>query len=198
MKWTQIALVAAAALTLAAAPVRAEDDDGTLALEAGTVRAGGAVSLTTLVAFRSGSSDSTTGFVLGVSPSVGYFLADHLELRVALSLSVPFGDLFDGAVHSVGGSLGGRYHVPLGGKLSLYAGLDLGGSHSWADQLFLSFKQSRFTVGVPLGFLVALHKHVAVDAGVRVNVNMLFDGDGSGAGTELSLPIGWFGIEAFF
>lgn len=158
-----------------------------LLLESGTLELGGAMTFRSSVALITGQ----TGFEFSLSPRVGYFVVDRLELELALGLSVGFGDGYTSPLVWFTPSLGARYHFELGSRLSLYVGLEVGLSSSeWAG----SFSVHGVLFSVPVGLLVALNHRVALDLGVQPTLEV----DPDTGYLVFTASVGYLGVRAFF
>lgn len=134
--------------------------------------------------------DSTTGFKLGLSPQVGYFLMDNLELLGQVGLGMFFGDLYENAPKFMGFGVGAKYHIPMG-SMVLYAGLTVGMSFIIPEE---GDTMKNLNLEVPLGLLLPMNSHVAIDLGLKVAYSMGLDDQGS----FLTVPIGYLGVQAYF
>lgn len=178
--------VALGTALLTATPAFAQDLD----LDAGTMQIGGATSFI-IDTVMPDVGDSVTGMTLSVVPTFGYFIMDNLELNVDLSLGIFMGDLYDGFPTLLGFGVGGRYFIPMGGFVP-YAGLRIGMGFRVPSQ---GDTTKALAFAVPLGVLLPLNEQVAIDAGLRIVYNMSLEDGGM---ASLSIPIGYFGIQAFF
>jgi len=92
----------------------------------------------------------------------------------------------------VGFNVGARYFVDLQLPMLPYGGARLGMSFNIPDagdttkSLFLE---------LPIGALIPLNSHVAIDVGLRVVYAKSLEEGGS---ASLWIPIGYFGVQAFF
>jgi hypothetical protein len=140
--------------------------------------------------FMPEEGDSETGFKLGLSPQVGYFLMDNLELMGQVGLGMSFGDLYEKSDKLLSFGVGAKYHIPLGSMVA-YAGLMVGMGFIIPDE---GDTMKNFNLEVPLGILLPLNTHVAIDLGLKVFYTMGLDDQGS----FLAVPIGYLGVQAFF
>ena len=173
-------------LVLSVVPAASAAD---LNLKGGTMQLGGNVAfMVDMVMPEEG--DSVTGYQLNLSPSVGYFLMDNLELIGELGISMGFGDLYEKSAKGLSLGVGAKYFMPMG-SMSVYFGLTLGMGFFIPDE---GDTTKMLGIAVPIGILYALNEWVAIDLGLRIQYNMGLDKQGS----TLNLPIGYFGVQAFF
>lgn len=171
--WTTLLTTMA---TLTATDARAEK----IEMKRGTMELGGRA--TANIVLQDGVSD----IFLDLSPSFGYFVARDVELFAGISMFVDEGDV------GVGFFGGVDYLIPAH-SVRPY----IGGSVGYGNTLF-GIGNAAFVPGdvVTLsgraGLLLPLNKHVAVDLGARVNLNVA---DGT---TIVHIPLGYLGIRAFF
>jgi hypothetical protein len=78
------------------------------------------------------------------------------------------------------------------GALAPYFGAALGMTFTIPDQ---GDTQKAFNISAPIGMVYALNEHVGIDFGLRLNFNL--DLDDPKVNT-LIIPIGYFGLQAFF
>jgi hypothetical protein len=114
-----------------------------------------------------------------------------------------FGDLYTteigGEEYSastlVGFDVGAKYYIPMG-SIVPYAGLMVGMFFIIPDSDIPDAEtQKRFDLTVPLGILMPMNEHIAIDLGIMIAYKMgLEDGDGS----ILNVPIGYLGVQGFF
>jgi len=173
-----------------------------LQLTSGTMSLGG-ISTFSIDMNIPDEGDSETGFSLVLIPEVGYFVADNLEVIGRLNLGMFFGDLYEtevmgetyGSPTLVGFDVGAKYYIPMG-SIVPYAGLMVGMFFTIPDSDIPDAEtQKRFDLTVPLGILMPMNEHVAIDLGIMIAYKMgLEDGDGS----ILNVPIGYVGVQGFF
>lgn len=177
-----------------------------LQLTAGTMSVGGVASFSIDMSMpdQEGLEDET-GFTLAIIPQFGYFVIDNLELVGRINLAMWFGDLWttdaggqeiDIFPKQIGFDLGAKYHIPLGSFVA-YAGLMIGMNFSIPDSDLegeAGETKKRLDLAVPLGILMPMNAHVALDLGIMVAYKMGLDDQGS----VLNVPIGYLGIQGFF
>ena len=172
-----------------------------LQLTSGTMNLGGAAAFS-IDMMMPDQGDSQTGFSLVLIPQVGYFVIDNLEVIGRLNLGMFFGDLYEteiggetyGAPTLVGFDVGAKYHIPLGSFVA-YAGLMVGMFFNIPDGDIPNAETTkRFDLTVPLGILLPMNSHVAIDLGVAIAYKMGLDDQGD----TLNVPIGYLGIQGFF
>lgn len=139
-------------------------------------------------------ADDLNLHTLTLAPSFGYFVLDNLALTADLGFTAPFGDFPEGLDDKhlqLGAGL--KYFIPTGGIVRPYLGLSAGvdivlpeGMEDSVNTLLLS---------APLGVLVSLNRHVAIDVGARVNMRTGFENMDS---VSLSVPMGYLGVQAVF
>ncbi|MBM4372249.1 MAG: hypothetical protein FJ098_11380 [Deltaproteobacteria bacterium] len=160
-----------------------------LDLSKGTMQAGGTATFD-IEMMMPDKGDSTTGFLLDLAPSFGYFLIDRLELFAGLNFMMGFGDHYKNAAKNLGFSVGAKYFFPLG-AVTLYAGLGVGMGFMLPDK---GDTMKDLAIGVPLGVLLPFNEHVGLDLGTTVSYSMSLD-DGP---SSLNIPIGYLGVQSFF
>jgi hypothetical protein len=124
---------------------------------------------------------------LSVSPELGYFIVDDLALAAEIGVAMPTSSEAQNWIFDFGA--GPKYFFDLG-RMVPYAGLLLGMSvftnrgDSGRDWYF-------FDVKVPVGILVPLNSHVALDVGARIRFSI-------GDSRHEIAPTGYAGVQAFF
>jgi opacity protein-like surface antigen len=174
-----------------------------LQLTAGTMQLGGVASFSIDMTMPD-QGDGETGFTLALIPQFGYFVIDNLELLGRINVAMWFGDLYTTDVGGqeidifpkmIGFDLGAKYHIPLG-SFVVYAGLMVGMNFSIPDSdLDDADTTKRFDLTVPLGILMPLNSHVALDLGLAVIYRMSLEDNG---GSTLNVPIGYLGVQGYF
>lgn len=181
------------ALCLMMVPALGLAQDNQLSLKQGTMTLGGTAAFTFMDAIPD-QGDSQTGWLLTISPSAGYFLIDNLMLEGAVGLTMYGGDMFDAIQNktkTISFDVGARYFIPMG-SLAFYAGAKLGMAFNIPEE---GDTTKALAISVPAGVLWALNSHVAIDLGLRFTYNMSLEDGGSDA---IVMPIGYFGLQAFF
>jgi len=191
-------LLAGLILAMLSPAALAED----LQLTAGTMQLGGGAAFSIDMVMPE-EGDSQTGFSLILIPQVGYFVIDNLEVIGRLNLGMFFGDLYEieaggetyGAPTLVGFDVGAKYHIPLGSFVA-YGGIMVGMFFNIPDSDIEGAEtEKRFDITVPLGILLPMNSHVALDLGVAIAYKMSLEDGGS---DTLNVPIGYLGIQGFF
>lgn len=151
-----------------------------LSLGAGSMNAGGSMQMPIII-----PKDGDTLVGLNFSPTFNYFVVRNFSLGFAGSVerasltakNLPWN-------FSLG--LSTKYYFDLG---PIYPYVGGGVAMGWKTQI----EGLNFIFSAPVGVLVALNSHVALDFGVPIN--FYFNRDGYfGA----KLPIGYLGVQAFF
>jgi hypothetical protein len=167
--------------------------DTSLKITSGTMELGGTADFRSELSIPD-SGDSRTGFVLNVSPMAGYFVADGFEVAARLGLGFFLGDRYSGVADTVSFALGARYFIETKLSLVLYFGLAFGMNFlipsDWGDDV-----QKSLAVEGPIGIMIPLNRHVAIDLGLMLSFVSSLEEHG---GSTLSVPIGYMGIQAFF
>ena len=136
--------------------------------------------------------NSQSGFRLEIAPHFGVFVVDGLELLFTTAMTIPFGDLYGSAPKNIGLFFGLRYVFDLGGPVLPYLGIAFGPDFLVPDR---GDTQTFFGFQLPLGILIALNRHVAINVGVKPGFAF---GIGSARGTWIRIPMGYLGVDAFF
>ncbi len=182
----------ALALLIGAAPAAAQTD---LQLTAGTMQVGGYGTININTVMPDGG-DSVTGTNLSISPQFGYFIVDQVELLAGARLGIGFGDLYSTADRLVTFFVGGRYFLPLGLPVPAYVGLDVGMGFNIPPSDDTTRETTKgLELAVPIGVLIPLNAHVALDVGVRPAYALSLQDGGT---DQLLVPIGYFGVQSFF
>ncbi len=147
---------------------------GPLKIGQGTGQIGGSATLN----LGMGGGDSDISVVL--APNAGYFVANRVELIGGFSLVAANGGEFWGL------EFGARYVAPMGNSHA-YAGGSVGYGQAQANGLYGTDQVGLSGVG---GFLIPLGPKVAVDLGGRITY--LTEAE------YLMIPLGYFGVQAFF
>jgi len=147
-----------------------------LNLDKGIWELGGAATVDLL--FLGGASDVS----IFIAPSAGYFVADRLELRAGVGLA------FVGGASTLGIFAGADYFIP-GSSVDPYLGVELGYGIAGSGITGADTVRAAARGGV----LVPLNRRVGIDVGARVE--FLFP---AGADVAVHIPIGYFGVRAFF
>jgi len=132
------------------------------------------------------------GYQFRVEPGFGYFVLEGLELRVGLTSIVQVGTRYSGSTQTVGFQGGGRYHFRCTDNLFVYAGIAFGPAVAIPE---VGPKATTLITSLPLGLLIGLNRHVAIDTGARVEYTTLTS---TSEGSTLRVSVGYFGVEAFF
>ncbi len=126
-----------------------------------------------------------------LAPSVGYFIADDVEVALAAGMNARFGD--DGGVSF---SLRGAFHwyVDWQGqmfRLGTHAGL----GEAYASNGSLRAPDKGMLVGAGVMWVVPLTRYFAALLGVELNIGLNFSENGD---STLSMPIGLTGFAVHF
>lgn len=129
--------------------------------------------------------DGNSNLFLDLSPTVGYFVSNNIELLGGVSLFVDDNQVGAGFFAGVDAFLADDGVAP-------YLGATVGyGSQSYQFGLF-QVGGDVITISGRGGIVVPLNKRVGLDLGARVNFNIA-DND-----TWIHIPLGYIGIRAFF
>lgn len=130
------------------------------------------------------------------APEFGYFLIDQLQLLMGFGVNIPFGTATYDTSHMGGDTyrnhaikevffdLGFRYLFEL---KSVYFYLGARGGMKW-NSLY------SILLSVPMGLLVPFNKHVALDVGLRFNMDI---GVGDNEVLWIHIPMAYFGLQGF-
>jgi hypothetical protein len=168
-------------------PAAMADD---LQLTSGTMQLGGSATFD-IDMMMPDEGDSTTGFALNIMPTAGYFLMDNLELNGMLKFGMGFGDLYEHSSKLIGFAVGAKYYIPMGSMVP-YAGAMIGMGFTIPDE---GDTAKELDIIVPLGLLMPLNAHLALDLGVQVIYAMSLEDGGI---SVLHVPIGYLGVQGFF
>jgi hypothetical protein len=193
-KINYLSIIAATAIVLGGASANAQTPvpttSGGLQITGGTMQLGGGLAFR-IDAVMPDEGDTTTGYVLGIEPSFGYFIIDGLEVVGNVGVDLSFGDLYTDSDIPIWFTVGARYVIDLGMIIYPYAGAQVGMRFDIPNE---GDTTKWLLLDVPLGVMLALNEHVALDLGARVDVGIYLDDPGM---TQLMVPIGYFGVEAF-
>ncbi len=166
-----------------------------LDVSAGTMSLGGALSFP--MNFPKGGAPEVR---VGITPSFGYFFVDGVDFFVSAKFERV---LKASATNTFGGSpvdlnnhwgvgVGINYYIDLGSPAFPYLGAN--GDFAWNGD------GTDITATVPLGVLVSLNEHVAIDFGIPVGIKF---GVGKALAANngyagISINPGYLGVKAFF
>ena len=179
-----------ALIALAAAPADAARG-GRLQTSSRTMQLGGKFTLNVDTTIPEGGNGQS-GFRLEVSPHFGVFVADGFELFFATAIVVPFGDLYGNAAKNIGFFFGLRYVFDLGGRVLPYLGIAFGPDFIVPER---GNTQAFFGFNLPLGILIALNQHVAINVGLAPSFAF---GVSDVRGAMIRIPMAFLGVDAFF
>ena len=133
-----------------------------------------------------GAAAFTVGdrMMLNVSPTVGYFVIDNVEVMASFSLDM---DL-DNDTTAIGFAAGGMYYMDLD-MFILKTGLAVGGDIPDVGDMMLS-------LAIPVQALFPMNDHVAIVTGVTVTLSNLTAANGGEM--QVLAPMGYFGVQAHF
>ncbi len=159
---------------------------------------------------------SLTGGTLTVWPEAGLFVIDQLQLFLGMGFSAILGDISDNEKlkhhfeywNSFGFNAGLKYTFDLNKIIYPYIGAGFGvdirfapdapeGVEQWANLKY-------FVVSAPLGVLIGISRHVALDVGVQFEFDISLNDSIDEWNGELKpshqihIPFGYLGIHAFF
>ena len=157
---------------------------------AGTMQLGGAGTFNIEMTIPD-EGDSVTGYSLGLTPSFGYFIIDNLEIGATALVAVGFGDKYDGSSKDIGFGVGANYFLPIS-SFVLHFGVGIGMNFMIPDE---GDTQKALAIMAPIGLLMPLNDHVALDLGIQVNYLMSLEDHGN---SSFTLPIGYLGVQSFF
>lgn len=151
-----------------------------LDLAKGTYQMGGEATANIVVV--NGAND----IFLIISPELGYFVANRVELRFGLDL------LVDESGTGFGAAVGADYFLK-GEWVAPYFGAEVGvGTRQLDDAPTQYTTQEVVTLSGRGGMLLPMSKSVGFDLGVRVNFNIASDEQ------WVQIPMGYTGVRAFF
>lgn len=163
----------------------------TLQLSQGTMELGGVAAFNADV-YMPDQLDNQSGFVINLDPMAGYFLAQGLEVAARLGFGLYLGEMYENSSVQLGFSLGVRYFLAIEGTILPYAGAAIGMNFVMPED---GDVQKNMSVELPIGMMVPLNAHVALDLGLRINYLVSLAEHG---GSKLNIPVGYLGIRAFF
>jgi len=172
----------------------AADRGESLMLDAGTMQLGGRALLHANTRMPE-EGDDEYGFAIDLAPEFGVFVARGLELTAGLNFGFGFGDLYNKDVN-LGLNLGMRFVFHMVPVVKPYVGGMLGFQmYIPEDDEFIG-DQYRLLLSIPIGILIQLNQHVALNIGIGSKFQFdLGDDDGP---IWVFQPLGYFGVEAFF
>lgn len=130
-------------------------------------------------------NDGDSNLYLDLSPTVGYFISDNIELLAGVSLFVDDNATGAGFFAGLDAFLGNDGVAP-------YLGATIGYGTQSFQYGFFQYGSDVVTVSGRGGIVVPLNHKVGLDLGARVNFN-IEDGE-----TWIHIPLGYVGIRAFF
>jgi hypothetical protein len=165
-----------------------------------TMELGGEISIKPEIHIMHGDVDNKTegGGYFTLSPHLGYFVIDKLELLFNFDLSLPFG--YSGNLDVNVGFLGGARYFFDFNILALYVGGMVGPTWVIPDNPN-DVIRDHFNINVMVGILVPMNRHIGIDLGMRMNTDIRVDGGDLADGEErtvISFPIGYLGVSGFF
>ena len=175
-------------------------DKEAMLLTKGTMQLGGILALRYEHLATSGGYSN--GTKVEVQPEFGYFMIDNFELVIGLLFAKGFGEYYEvdlgdaGSIQQpmfIGGAIGIRYHIAAG-SLFFYLGLDVGMQvEIYEEDGVDPYKWA--TVAVPIGLLIPLNAHVALDVGLKPQYHHGLD---SPSLQYIGAPVGFLGVQGFF
>lgn len=184
-------------------PTRHSESGGRRPLKTtpGTLMLSGQLSFSTDVTVSKGSasidSKTKTGNYLTVAPGLGVFVAPHFALETSFDFGIGFGDTHNSSDWRGSFAFGFGIYPNLGSFGALYvralAGPTFVVGENVPTQKYLDFS-------IPVGLLIAVHEHVAIDIGLRFNASYRFSQNSDAPSTtafDLNVPVGYFGVKAF-
>ncbi len=158
---------------------------------------------------------SMTGGNLTIWPEAGLFVYHQLEIFLGIGFSVMLGEIRDHDLskyqldywNSFGFDLGMKYFFATGTIISPYMGARFGVDIKFAPEPPEAVEQwedlKYFVIGVPIGILIGLSKHVALDVGLQFQIDVSLNSEDdltmphARIGHRVHLPFGYLGIQAF-
>jgi len=191
MRKTKMITFAIATALLMPALAAAQEDDGGLLLDKNTMQLGGMVGFDVTTYVIEGEDEHTSAMLV-LAPQFGYFVADHLELLGRFGVSTQLADeewYSERGETAIDFGLGIQYFA--GDGPCAYFGAQAG-MEFWnvEDEAY-----KWFNVTVPVGALIPLNQHVAVDVGARFSALISLEDDDVAV---LEVPMGFLGVQGFF
>jgi len=161
-----------------------------LQLTSGTMQLGGRLALS--YEHVDDGHGYVNGAMLDISPAFGYFVADNFELLIGLLVAKGFGEIFEGYPADAGATIGIAYYFAFGEASAFYIGAQVGMQFTIPEE---GDTYKWFVAAVPIGVLIGLNSHVAIDIGLRPQFMAGLDEPKI---KQISAPIGYLGVQAFF
>jgi hypothetical protein len=160
-----------------------------LQLTRGTVQLGGwaGVFISTTIPDE---GEKDRGAYLMLLPSLGVFPIDNFELLAGLGLNTDF----EGHTY-LSYEVGLRYIFDVSSVVYPYIGAMFGMSFSSVDS---DTSLTSVSATVPLGILIGLNRHIAINMGLSFEYTRHLERDEIQGASTVSVPIGFFGVDAFF
>ena len=180
-------------VALFAVPLTAQAQS-TMKFETGTMTVGGTIDLQNHSKdYPSGTNDQTVKTV-NVTPQVGFFLRPYLAVIGTLGYRGESGDIVERDLYFVSGGV--RFYQPLA-FIHLYAGAEAG----FHVTSYEADDENTVDVGInfPLGVLIPLSRHVALDVGVRLTKIWRDNDHPTGENyNSFIVEFGYLGVQAYF
>jgi hypothetical protein len=142
------------------------------------------------VGFEAYIGNGPPGYLVNLSPSIGYFVSKGFELKAGISTNLYFGSL-ESIPNLFGFQFGVSYILDFGSAVSLYFGGSIGMNFLIPDSGSI---QKSLALTLPVGILLHLNQNVAIDIGIlgRYHYSLETGNDDWG---DVLLPT--IGIRAF-
>jgi hypothetical protein len=149
--------------------------------------------------------ESATGFLFEFEPFFGGFVVRNLLIGGSFNVRSGFGELYEGPPHcsspwveggdtEVGFAFELQYLFNFGSRVVPYLGFSFGPGFCVPEPDNIETNVD-LRMRFPAGLLIALNAHVAINIGMRFELDAGVSGDKS---TIIRVPIGFLGVNAYF
>jgi hypothetical protein len=163
-----------------------------LQTQAGVLVLGGTAGFTVEHVNPDGNAESVSGALFNFSPFFGGFVVRNLLIGGALAVEHGIGDLFKNRDTTVKFGFELRYLFNFRSRMVPYVGFGFGPVLGLPKQ---GEPDVDMHMGFPAGILIALNQHVAVNFGIRVQLEVGVSGQQD---TVLRVPMGYLGVNSYF
>jgi hypothetical protein len=159
-----------------------------LDLSRGTITAAGGVTGNVQLVKPKEAKEIGTGFLIKSEAGLGYFVADNWSVGLSLPIVWAFKPEEAKTLNSLSLRAETTYYFDIDSALFPYLGVNAAPTYETTPKTWA------FATGLDLGLLVSLSEGVGLDLAVKPN----FIWPQGEKGWRLDIPVGYFGVKAFF